>query len=53
MADRVLVIEDDQSIAELIRDYLEINKMDAVLAMDGPRVWKKPRSQTRTLSCWT
>ncbi|MEI6874700.1 MAG: response regulator transcription factor [Spirochaetota bacterium] len=36
MADRILVIEDDQSIAELIRDYLEINKMEAELAMDGP-----------------
>ena len=41
MPDRVLVIEDDQSIAELIRDYLEINKMDAVLAMDGPQGLEK------------
>ena len=36
MADRILVIEDDQSIAELIRDYLEINRMEAELALDGP-----------------
>jgi len=41
MADRVLVIEDDQSIAELIRDYLEINKMEALLAMDGPQGLEK------------
>jgi DNA-binding response OmpR family regulator len=36
MPDRVLVIEDDRSIAELIRDYLEINKLEADLAFDGP-----------------
>ncbi|OHE70435.1 MAG: DNA-binding response regulator, partial [Treponema sp. RIFOXYC1_FULL_61_9] len=41
MADRVLVIEDDQSIAELIRDYLEINKMEADLAMDGKQGLEK------------
>jgi DNA-binding response OmpR family regulator len=35
MGERVLVIEDDRSIAELIRDYLEINGMQADLALDG------------------
>ncbi|MFZ4615843.1 MAG: response regulator transcription factor [Rectinemataceae bacterium] len=35
MGERVLVIEDDRSIAELIRDYLEINGMQAELAADG------------------
>ncbi|MEI6386630.1 MAG: response regulator transcription factor [Spirochaetota bacterium] len=37
MGEHVLVIEDDRSIAELIRDYLEINGMQAALAMDGPQ----------------
>ena len=36
MPSKVLVIEDDKSIAELIRDYLEINSIEADLAFDGP-----------------
>lgn len=32
---KILVIEDDIQIAELIRDYLEINQFETVLAHDG------------------
>ena len=32
---RVLIIEDDKSIAELERDYLEISNLESVIAMDG------------------
>ncbi|WP_042478516.1 response regulator transcription factor [Bacillus ndiopicus] len=32
---RVLLIEDDRSIAELQKDYLEINQIDADIARDG------------------
>lgn len=32
---KILVIEDDIEIAELIRDYLEINQFEATLAHDG------------------
>ncbi|HEX2947450.1 MAG TPA: response regulator transcription factor [Clostridia bacterium] len=35
MADRILIVEDDVSIAELIRDYLEINGMQAEIALTG------------------
>lgn len=35
MPDRILVVEDDVSIAELIRDYLEINGMQAEIALTG------------------
>lgn len=35
MPDRILVIEDDISIAELLRDYLEINGMHADMAHTG------------------
>lgn len=35
MADRILVIEDEPSIAELVRDYLEINGMQVAIALDG------------------
>jgi DNA-binding response OmpR family regulator len=32
---RILIIEDDKSIAELERDYLEINHFETVISMDG------------------
>ena len=32
---RVLIIEDDKSIAELERDYLEISNFETVIAVDG------------------
>ncbi|HVI42155.1 MAG TPA: response regulator transcription factor [Anaerovoracaceae bacterium] len=32
---RILIIEDDKSIAELERDYLEINHFEAAISMDG------------------
>lgn len=35
MPDQILIVEDDISIAELIRDYLEINGMQAEIAYTG------------------
>ncbi|MCM3033233.1 MULTISPECIES: response regulator transcription factor [unclassified Niallia] len=35
LSPRVLIIEDDISIAELQRDYLEIHQMEAEIAVDG------------------
>lgn len=35
MAKKVLIIEDDPSIANLQKDYLEINQMEAVIEHDG------------------
>lgn len=35
MPDQILIVEDDVSIAELIRDYLEINGMQAEIALTG------------------
>lgn len=35
MPDRILIIEDDVSIAELQRDYLEIHKIEADIVTDG------------------
>lgn len=34
---RVLIIEDDKSIAELERDYLEISNFETVIAVDGKK----------------
>ncbi|KKB41495.1 response regulator transcription factor [Bacillus thermotolerans] len=38
---RILIIEDDQSIAELERDYLEINGYAAEVETDGSKGLKK------------
>lgn len=35
LSPRVLIIEDDISIAELQRDYLEIHQMEAEIVVDG------------------
>ncbi len=34
---KILIVEDDKSIAELERDYLEINNYDTKIAMTGPQ----------------
>ena len=36
MASHILIVEDDKSIAELLRDYLEINGMTTEMALTGP-----------------
>ena len=38
---RVLIIEDDKSISDLERDYLEINKYQVDVAFDGDTGSKK------------
>jgi DNA-binding response OmpR family regulator len=41
MAENILVVEDDVSIAELVRDYLQINQMQTDLAETGPEGLEK------------
>ena len=41
MSKRILIIEDDISIAELERDYLEVSDFEADIAADGPEGLKK------------
>jgi DNA-binding response OmpR family regulator len=45
-ASRVLIVEDDQSIAELQKDYLEINGFEVVIASTGKVGLKEALSQT-------
>ncbi len=33
---RILIVEDDEDIAELERDYLEANGLEAEIASEGP-----------------
>ena len=35
MSDKVLIIEDEESIAELEKDYLELSGFDVDVAKDG------------------
>lgn len=46
MPDQILIVEDDISIAELIRDYLEINGMQAEIAFTGRTGLDLARSKT-------
>ncbi len=46
MPDQILIVEDDISIAELIRDYLEINGMQAEIAFTGMTGLDLARSKT-------
>jgi len=43
-AKKILIIEDDKSIAEIERDFLEINGMECVIASDGVEGLKKAAS---------
>ena len=45
----ILIIEDDQSIAELERDYLEINGFSVDIATTGPSGLKKAKSRSYDL----
>lgn len=42
--ERILIIEDDELIAELERDYLEANGYETELALDGEEGERKARS---------
>ncbi len=37
MSDKILVIEDDNDLGNLIKDYLEINGFEVLIADDGVR----------------
>lgn len=41
MKPHVLIIEDDPSIADLQKDYLEINDMTVTIEHDGKKDWKQ------------
>ncbi len=42
--ERILIIEDDELIADLERDYLEANGYETDLALDGGEGERKARS---------
>lgn len=42
---KVLIIEDEQSIAELEKDYLELNRYDVTIEMDGVKGLERAKSE--------
>lgn len=53
MNERILIIEDDQDIAFIERDYLEMNGYHVTIASDGIQGCKEALSQTYNLICLT
>ena len=50
---RILIVEDDQEIAMLERDYLEIEGFETVLVADGEEAVAAPWGSGTTSSSWT
>ena len=50
---RILIIEDDRSIAELERDYLEINGFETTICDDGNEASRRPWTAPMTSSSST
>lgn len=42
---KVLIIEDEQSIAELEKDYLELNRYDVTIEMDGEKGLERAKAE--------
>lgn len=43
--EKILIVEDDELIAELERDYLEVNGFETEIAFDGPSGEKKAKTE--------
>ena len=50
---RVLIIEDDRDIVELVRYNLANEGFQVTAAFDGPEAWPRFAKLRRTCSCWT
>lgn len=49
---RILIIEDDPSIAELQKDYLEMSGHEIIQASDGAQGLKYLQKNRLTWYCW-
>ena len=50
---KILVADDDQNIAELLRLYLEKEGYTVVLAADGEQAIERLMRKIQTSCCWT
>lgn len=39
---KILIIEDEEAIADLEKDYLELSGFQVEIENDGEKVWKRP-----------
>lgn len=53
MARKVLIVEDDSNIAELLHLYLEKEGFETAVAGDGGKGWSCSAPSTRSWCCWT
>ena len=49
---KIMVVDDDSNICELLRLYLEKEGYDTILAETEPRLWKNSTGKSRISSCW-
>ena len=49
---KILIIEDDNAIAEIEKDYLTLSGLDATIITDGEKGWKKRKAVLTTSSSW-
>ena len=52
MARRILAVEDDRNISDLIRMYLEKEGFEVTAAFDGGTAVEKFKRSSRTWCCW-
>lgn len=45
---KILIIEDDSTIAEIEKDYLTLSGLDAAIITDGKKGWKKRKAAFMT-----
>ena len=53
MARKVLIVEDDSNIAELLHLYLEKEGFETAVAGRAARGWSCSAPSTRSWCCWT
>ena len=52
MARKVLIVEDESNIAELINLYLKKEGYETMIAEDGGKAWSSTASSAPTWCCW-
>lgn len=53
MGQRVLVVDDDPTVSDVVRRYLERAEYEVTLAVDGPAALAAVAGSAPTWSCWT
>ena len=49
---KILIAEDDMTIAEIEKDYLEVNGFEVDVVLTEQLLWKLSRRANTTCFCW-